>query len=119
VRRSILRERTIDSPGVTPDAFVGGMVEDYLVINLAGVRRRIVYTGPGQLRSVWGGDTLLESIYALVADAVSGGRLAQCQACGAVFVQTDARQKNCPKREGQAKSACMNRTRMRKYRRKK
>jgi hypothetical protein len=110
----LLREGTIEK--VSPLNFVGGMLEDYLWINLRGVRRRVLYVGDGRLRSVWGGNSLLESIYTLVADAVTGGRLAQCQACGAVFLQTDGRQQFCPRREGQDKSSCMNRERVRRYR---
>lgn len=114
VRSKLLREETIAK--VTPLAFVGGMLEDYLWINLRGVRRRVLYVGDGRLHSVWGGDSLLESIYTLIADAVTGGRLAQCHACGAVFLQTDERQQFCPPREGQDKSSCMNRERVRRYR---
>ena len=45
--------------------------------------------------------------------------VAQCQAtdCGAIFLQTDERQQFCPPREGQDKSTCMNRERVRRYRR--
>ena len=102
---------------VPPEDFVGGMLEDYLWINLRGVRRRVLYVD-GRVRSVWGGDSLLESIYTLVTDAVTGGRLAQCQAtdCGAIFLQTDERQQYCPPRDGQDKSTCMNRERVRRYR---
>lgn len=115
VGSKLMREDAIDK--LSPLDFVGGMLEDYLWINLQGVRRRVSYVGQGRLRSLWGGDSLLESIYTLVTDAVTGGgRLAQCQACGAIFLQTDDRQRFCPPREGQTKSACMNRERVRRYR---
>ena len=96
------------------------MLEDYLWLNLRGVRRRVKFV-EGRLRSMWGGDSLLESIYTAVTDAATtGGRLAQCAAadCGAVFIQTDERQRFCPPRGGQEKSACMNRERVRRYRKK-
>ncbi len=113
----LLREGTIKK--VPPVDFVGKMLEDYLWINLRGVRRRVEYSG-GRIRSIWGGESLLESIYTIVTDTVTGGRLAQCRAkdCGAVFVQTDERQRFCPPRVGQVKSACMNRERVRRFRQK-
>jgi hypothetical protein len=113
VRPTLLREGTIRK--VSPPDFVGGMLEDYLWINLQGVRRRVEYVN-GRLRSVWGGSSLVESIYTLVTDAVTGGRLAQCHSCGAIFLKTDERQRFCPPREGQDKSTCMNRERVRRYR---
>jgi hypothetical protein len=111
------RQATHPSP---PVEFVGRMLEDYLRPNLRGVRRRVKFS-EGRLRTMWGGDSLLESIYTAVADAATGGRLAQCAAadCGAVFIQTDERQRFCPPRAGQEKSACMNRERVRRYRQKK
>jgi hypothetical protein len=111
----LLGEKTISK--VSPVHFVGARLEDYLWINLEGVRRRVQYDGT-QLQASWGGDSLLESIYTMVTDAATGGRLSQCQACGAVFLQTDERQRFCPPREGQEKSACMNRERVRRYRQK-
>ncbi|HXG73152.1 MAG TPA: hypothetical protein VNJ04_21370 [Gemmatimonadaceae bacterium] len=114
VRSGLLRQQGIDK--MPPRHFVGGMIEDYLWINMFGIRRRVLYEN-GRFRSVWGGDSLLESIYTLVADAVTGGRLGQCRACGAVFLQTDERQQFCPPREGFEKSACMNRLRVARYRR--
>ena len=64
------------------------------------------------------GETLLEAIYHQVAEAATGGRLAVCESrdCGAIFLQTDARQQFCPPRYGQTKSTCMNRERVRNYR---
>jgi len=97
--------------------FVGLMLEDYLWINLTGVRRRVKYS-LGEVRSLWGGNSLLESIYTSVTDSVTVGRLGQCSACGAVFIQTDERQRFCPPRAGQEKSSCMNRLRVRRYRNK-
>jgi hypothetical protein len=116
ISHRLFREKLLGK--VSAEKFVGGMLEDYLWINLRGVRRRVQYVGGGSFRAFWGGESLIESIYTLIADAVTGGRLAQCQApdCGAVFLQTDERQRFCPPREGQEKSACMNRLRVRRYR---
>lgn len=115
VRPELFRERVNE---VSPVTFVGGMLGDYLSINLKGVRRRVVFTSETGMRSVLGGDSLLESIYTLVADAVTDGRLAPCEACGKVFIQTDERQRFCPPREGQVKSTCMNRVRVQRFRQK-
>jgi hypothetical protein len=113
----LMREAKIGK--VSSVDFVGKMLQDYLWINLKGVRRRVEFRG-GKLHALWGGDSLLESIYTMVTDAITGGRLAQCHAtdCGAVFVQTDERQQYCPPRDGQEKSTCMNRERVRRFRNK-
>lgn len=97
--------------------FVAQMASDYLTTNLRGVRRRVEFA-EGRLRTFWGGRVLLDSIYTLVADGVTRGTLKQCEApdCGAVFIQTDARERYCPPREGLSKSTCMNRMRVRKQR---
>ncbi len=103
---------------VSPQDFVGKMLCDYLWINLRGVRRRVDYSHDTGLRSLWGGNSLLESIYALVTDAATSGRLAQCAECGSTFVQTDERQHYCPPRDDHTKSTCMNRARVRRQRHK-
>jgi hypothetical protein len=113
VIKRMMRERIRDKVAVRD--FVGGMLEDYLWVNLRGVCRRVQYR-KGRLHSVWGGNSLLESIYTLVTDAAVAGRMATCEACGTPFVQTDERQRYCPPREGQEKSPCMNRERVRRYR---
>lgn len=102
-----------------PATAVAAVLADRLERNLTGVRRRIwVDPRTAIMQSVWKGSTLLESIYTLVADAATGGRLARCQArdCGAVFLQTDNRQRFCPPGENQDKSSCMNRERVRRQR---
>lgn len=103
-----------------PELEVTGNVLFVMVLNenLAGLRRAVMMVD-GELRSVWGGASLLDSIYLLTLEAITGrSRLAQCQACGAVFVKTDERQKYCPPRAGQEKSTCMNRLRVARYREK-
>lgn len=116
VRDRLMRDNIRDK--VTPRRFVGGMLEDYLLINLRGVRRRVIFADDG-LKALWGGNSLLESIYSLVADAAVAGQLSHCEACGATFVQRDKRQRHCPPRLGQLKSSCMNRIRVRQYRKRK
>jgi hypothetical protein len=106
-------ELTIDRKN--PLVFVGAMLATYLESNLRGVRRRVEYRD-GHLYALWGGNTLLESIYSLTADSITGGQLGQCQSCGAVFIQTDGRQRFCPPRPWQSKSTCMNRERVRRQR---
>ena len=58
-----------------PWPFVTAMLESYLSINLLGIQRRVLHVGDGRFRSGWGGESLLDSMYTLVADAVTGGRL--------------------------------------------
>lgn len=111
----LAREKTRDKLEVVD--FVGKMLEDYLWINLRGVRLRVQYR-QGKLNAMWGGDSLLESIYSLVTNSATRGNLAQCESCGAVFIQTDARQRFCPPRPWQTKSTCMNRERVRRWRKK-
>ena len=113
--RAIIREKLHGT--LRPHLFVGGMLK-----NSCDQPQRctppLSFTG-GALRSMWGGTiSLIESIYTRVTDAITRGRLAQCADCGAVFIQTDERQRFCPPREGQVKSACMNRQRVRRYREK-
>ena len=95
---------------------VGFFLARYLDLNLRGARWRFGYDGA--LFGVVRGETLLEAIYRQVAEAATGGRLAACESrdCGAIFLQTDARQQFCPPRDGQTKSTCMNRERVRRYR---
>jgi hypothetical protein len=95
---------------------LAGMVRVLLEPNLSGVRRRLQIDRNGQLQSVWAGSSLIESIYTLIADAITSGRLAQCEHCGAGFIQTDSRQRYCPPPEGKDKSDCMNRERVRRQR---
>jgi hypothetical protein len=100
----------------SPVNVLGGILTGVMNANMFGVRRSVHHRGDGVLLSEWAGHTLIEAIYTLMADAMTGGRLAQCHSCGAIFLQTDERQRFCPPREGQEKSTCMNRERIRRYR---
>jgi len=97
---------------------VGFFLSSYLDHNLRGVSWRFWYDGElyGEVR----GGTLLEAIYRQVAQAATGGRLVRCESvdCGAIFLQTDERQRFCPPRAGHEKSSCMNRERVRRFRQK-
>jgi hypothetical protein len=70
------------------------------------------------LRNFWGGSSLLESVYTLLTDAVTGGQLATCKAsdCGQVFIRTHANAEHCPPRVDQDKSSCTTRKLQRAYR---
>jgi hypothetical protein len=100
-----------------PPDFIGKILEDLLWANLRGVRRLVEYRD-GKLHAMWGGNSLIESIYTLVTDSITGGSLSQCksESCGATFIKTDGRQEYCPPRYGQSKSTCMNRDRHRRQR---
>jgi hypothetical protein len=106
---------------IPPVDLVGSLLCECLQKNLNNVGRHLHYVGNGRLQSYWGGSSLIESIYTLVADAITGGRLARCEAsdCGAVFVQTDSRERFCPPWQGESKSRCMNRERVRQARKRK
>jgi hypothetical protein len=100
---------------------VGWLVADLLTANLRGTGHRTVeWTTPPGSRSrfvtEWRVNSLVEPIYMLVANAVAEGVLATCEACGAPFIQTDARQRHCPKSTRQAKSPCAVRKAVRKFR---
>src|SRR4051794_15587840 len=56
---ALVRERVAGQGAA--DTFVVGLVEDYLWINLRGVRRRVLHVGRGRFQSVWGGNSLLEA----------------------------------------------------------
>lgn len=91
-----------------PETRVRFMLMRFLDYNLSGVARRIE-EGPGRrLRTYWGATSLIENIYSLAADAITGARLRVCEHCSRTFVQTDLRQRFCPPMRQGAKSTCMN-----------
>jgi hypothetical protein len=61
---------------------------------------------------------LVEVAYWHLANAVDGGVVKRCEneKCGAVFIQTDGRQRFCPARFGQKESACAVHQRVKRYR---
>jgi hypothetical protein len=100
---------------------IGWLVADLLTRNLRGTAHRRVSwaTSPGsrqRFTTRWDVNSLVEVIYMLVANAVSEGVLATCDACGAPFIQTDARQRYCPRSAKQQRSLCAVRKAVRKFR---
>jgi predicted RNA-binding Zn ribbon-like protein len=71
-------------------------------------------------RSFWQFHALIEVAYWQLADIVDRGRVKRCEAegCGAVFIQTDGRERFCPPRFRQTESPCAVRERVRRHRNK-
>jgi len=86
---------------------LGKTLEFALIRNLGGVRRWPEFRDGG-LRTTWGAMALIDMIYSLLADALTGERLRICEHCAKPFVQTDLRQRFCPPLRVGAKSTCMN-----------
>ncbi len=77
-------------------------------------RRRIARE---TLRPYFGLYALIDCVYWLLADEVSGGRLRQCPTCEGIFTATDDRMKYCPPARGlEGPSRCMNRAKVRRWR---
>jgi hypothetical protein len=88
-----------------------------LADNLAGVTRQVVRTVKG-LASFFRFNNLLDHIYWMLADAVTGRRIRQCPECGHFFIAETDRVKYCPRPMGQqgVSSLCMHRMKVRKWR---
>lgn len=86
--------------------------------NLGGVRRAVHVEGkPLRVVSLFWPQNLLDCIYWLLADAVTGEQLRQCPECGHFFVATTDRMKYCPPPRGVAgPSRCMHRAKVRRWR---
>ena len=80
--------------------------------------RRTLDDIDGKDRTAFTFSALVEVAYWHLANAVDGGVVKRCEneKCGAVFIQTDGRQRFCPPRYGQKESACAIHQRVKRYR---
>jgi CGNR zinc finger len=88
--------------------------------NIAGIHRTLLDDGKKD-SLFWEFKALIEMAYWHLANAVDGRRFQRCEAddCGALFVQTDPRQRYCPPLFGQKQeSRCAVRRRVHKHRQK-
>lgn len=94
------------------------IVADILNANLGGVRRAVsLEEKPLRVVSLFQPRNLLDCIYWLLADAVTGEQLRQCPECGHFFVATTDRMKYCPPARGaDGPSRCMHRAKVRRWR---
>jgi hypothetical protein len=85
--------------------------------NLAGISRYVSLDDQGKSRSFFHGPTI-SVIYWHLANLLDGGIVKRCAAdgCDGIFIQTDTRQRFCPKRWRQQESLCAARQRMRRHR---
>lgn len=76
---------------------------------------RYVEWDRGTARTYFGYTVTMSVIYWHLADVIDGGIVKRCEAdgCGGFFIQTDPRQRYCPKRWRQRESACALRMRQR------
>lgn len=89
--------------------------------NIKGVHRQVGWdftTKKDQSFFDWEGTVSV--VYWHLANLVDGGTVKRCEAagCGGLFIQTDPRQRFCPKQWRQRESACAMRERQRKHREK-
>lgn len=56
---------------------------------------------------------LLNTIYLVIGESLTASQFATCAGCGRAFIKTDGRQRYCPPRFNQDKSACLNRAMVR------
>ncbi len=88
--------------------------------NLGGIRRCVVVGGAkGKDQSFFRWRAPIDAVYWHLANMIDGGIAKRCEAdgCGGIFIQTDPRQRYCPKQWRQRESACATRQRQREARR--
>jgi hypothetical protein len=85
--------------------------------NIVEVRRTLDDID-GKDRMAFTFSALVEVAYWHLANAVDGGVVKRCdnEKCGAVFIQTDGRQRFCPPRFGQKESSCAIHQRVKRHR---
>jgi hypothetical protein len=91
-----------------------------LAKNLSGVTREIGMEATA-LASYFRFNNLLDQIYWMLADAVTGHRIRQCRECGRFFIAATDRVKYCPRPMGLrgVVSLCMHRAKVRTWRQQK
>ena len=88
--------------------------------NIKGIRRTLEMGEDGKVRSRYRFSSLIEMVYwRLADDRAGGGHVHQCgyDRCRALFIQTDPRQRFCPKGPDEKESRCSMRHRMQMLRR--
>jgi hypothetical protein len=87
--------------------------------NLRGVSRYVSVDDQGKDRSFFQYDAPVSVAYWHLVNLIDSGTVKRCEAegCGGVFIQTDPRQRYCPKRWRQRESSCATRQRQRDARR--
>lgn len=91
-----------------------GFLSHIINNNIKSIHRKLVFENDvPQARFTF--SALVEVAYWQLLDTYVGGCLKRCEACGALFLQTDPRQQFCPK--GRRKvSLCASRERLRRFR---
>ena len=104
--------------GWTPRELARQIRNRIINANVSRIYRYVHVDEKGRDRSYFGFRTVVDVVYWHLANLVDGGVVKQCEAagCGAFFIQTDPRQRFCPKRFRQYESACAARQRQRDHR---
>ncbi len=106
-----------ERPGDDPVGALADHVARLVTDHTRAIRRDFVADARGAVRVTIHAPALLNTIYLVIGESLTGGaRLATCQHCHRVFVQTHGSQKHCPKRFAETRSACLNRGSVRKWR---
>lgn len=105
--------------GETPVEMARHWRREIINSNLRGITRYVSLDDKGKDRSFFGYDAPVSVAYWHLANAIDGGIVKRCEAngCGGLFIQTDPRQRYCPKRWRQRESSCAMRQRQREARR--
>lgn len=96
---------------------VGHIVGDILNENLALASRQVFFDPASHsIKSAFQYHALIQYVYQQLLETAEGGRIAECDECHALFIQTDGRQRFCPPRFKEKESRCALRYRQREWR---
>jgi hypothetical protein len=103
--------------GCTPELMARHLRREIVNSNLMEVDRYLGTDEDGQDRSYFRGPCI-SVVYWHIINAIDGGIVKRCEAqgCEGLFIQTDPRQRFCPKRWRQEESTCAARQRQRNHR---
>jgi hypothetical protein len=105
------RTPRLDDPRLAARHLRAGIIN----ANLTGISRYVAVTDDGKDRSFFGYMGRASVLYWHLANMIDGGIAKRCEAagCGAFFIQSDPRQRYCPRRWQQLESSCAVRQRQR------
>jgi hypothetical protein len=86
--------------------------------NVSRIYRYVATDEKGKDRSFFGFHAVIDVVYWHLANLIDGGIVKRCEAdrCDGLFIQSDPRQRYCPKRFRQQESPCATRQRQRERR---
>lgn len=102
----------------TPEDVARAVRREIINQNIGGIHRYVSIDEKGHDRSYFRYTATIEVVYWHLANVIEGGIVKRCEGpgCGGMFIQTDPRQRFCPKRWRQRESSCATRQRQAKHR---